>query len=92
MKKIIARFQKMFDLPEGENFSGETYEHIQQISNKSRIYFHICDSCKLRSDSDEEKQACPRCKQSTKNIGFEIREFEPNIFWGKFKYIKQLIP
>lgn len=88
MKKnfeIIARYTYMFDCPENSNFLNEGYEHIQCSSDKGYIYFHLCESCRLRFDTEEEEQLCPRCKKLSKNVGFEIREFEDNSFWGKIR-------
>lgn len=96
MKKcpeIIAIYTHMFDCPVDKKFSNVVYEHIQYPSNRSRIYFHLCENCRLRFDTDEEDQLCPRCKQSSENIGFEIREFKNNTFWGKLrKKISNLLP
>jgi len=87
MKKspeIIAKYTHMFKHSK-DDFLHETYEHIQDSSNESRIYFHLCENCRLRFDTDKEKQLCPRCKRPSKNIGFEIREFEATTFWEKLK-------
>lgn len=88
MKKqpeIIAKYTHMFNCAKDGNILNEEYEHIQCFSNKGRIYFHLCKSCRLRFDTEEEEQLCPRCKQPSKNIGFEIREFENNTFWGRVR-------
>jgi len=62
-------------------------------STSSRIYYHQCDTCKISFDTDQEEQACSRCKQPSKNIGLVINDPMPITFWEKFRdKLKRYLP
>jgi len=57
------------------------------------IYYQQCDNCKIKFDTDKEGQVCPRCKQSSKNVGMTIREPIPVTFWERFRdKLKRYLP
>ncbi len=54
-----------------------TYEHFVTPSDSANIYFHLCDKCKIRFDTDKETEICFKCQGETEQVGKCHTDFFP---------------